>query len=65
MAARGRDAVFQLPADTVVVVSSHGAGDAFIGTLAARIAAGDGLEPACRAASTAAARHVAGLSAAA
>ena len=65
LAARGRAAVFQLPADTVVVVSSHGAGDAFIGTLAARIAAGDGLEPACRAASTAAARHVAGLSAAA
>jgi ribokinase len=56
-----QDEVLQLPAEKVGVVSSHGAGDAFIGTLAARLAAGKGLEAACRAASLAAARHVAGL----
>ena len=53
--------VVLLPAEKVQVVSSHGAGDVFVGTLAAQIAAGQGLEAACRAASTAAARHVAGL----
>ena len=52
--------VLQLPAEKVPVVSSHGAGDSFIGTLAAQIAGGLGLEQACRAASSAAARHVAG-----
>ncbi len=51
----------QLPAEKVNVVSSHGAGDAFIGTLAAQLAFGNGLEQACRVASMAAARHVAGL----
>jgi ribokinase len=56
-----QDEVLQLPAEKVKVVSSHGAGDAFIGTLAAVLAAGQGLEAACRAASVAAARHVAGL----
>lgn len=56
-----QDEVLQLPAEKVKVVSSHGAGDAFIGTLAAVLAAGQGLEAACRAASIAAARHVAGL----
>jgi ribokinase len=50
----------QLPAEKVTVVSSHGAGDAFIGTLAAGLAAGDPLQTACRTASAAAARHVAG-----
>lgn len=55
------DAAFQLPAEKVVAVSSHGAGDAFIGALAARLANGADLEPACRAASQAAARHVAGV----
>ena len=55
------DEVLQLPAEKVQVVSSHGAGDSFIGTLALHIAAGDGLKSACRAASKAAARHVAGL----
>ncbi len=53
---------FAVPAQRVQVVSSHGAGDAFIGTLACSLAAGLGLEAACRAASQAAARHVAGLS---
>ena len=57
----GADEVFTLNAETVQVVSSHGAGDAFIGTLAAQIAGGAALEPACRIASQAAARHVAGL----
>ncbi len=53
--------VLLLPAEQVKVVSSHGAGDSFIGTLAAQLAAGQGLVAACRAASQAAARHVAGL----
>ena len=56
-----QDRAFQLPARKVKVVSSHGAGDAFIGTLAAGLAAGLALEPACQAASDAAANHVAGL----
>jgi ribokinase len=55
------DERLQLPAEKVDVVSSHGAGDAFIGTLAAQLAAGQGLEQACRAASLSAAKHVAGL----
>ena len=54
------DAAFNLPAEKVQVVSSHGAGDAFIGALAAALAAGQDLEPACGLASTAAARHVSG-----
>jgi ribokinase len=52
------DEVFKLPADKVQVVSSHGAGDAFIGTLAAALAHGHDLEHSCRTASSAAARHV-------
>jgi ribokinase len=56
--AKGAD--FEIAAERVSVVSSHGAGDAFIGTLAHRLAQGDGLEVACRAASAAAARHVSG-----
>lgn len=55
------DERLQLPAEKVQVISSHGAGDSFIGTLAAELACGAGLEQACRAASAAAARHVAGL----
>ena len=55
------DEVLQLPAEKVQVVSSHGAGDAFIGTLATEFAKGSALETACRAASHAAACHVAGL----
>ena len=54
-------AQFQIAAENVEVVSSHGAGDAFIGTLAARLAAGGSLREACQAASIAAAEHVAGL----
>lgn len=50
-----------LPAEKVTAVSSHGAGDAFIGALAAALVAGAALEAACRSASSAAARHVAGL----
>ena len=55
------DERLQLPAEKVEVVSSHGAGDAFIGTLAAELAKSRDLEAACRAASVAAARHVGGL----
>ena len=60
LAACAAGARLDLPALPVQVVSSHGAGDAFIGTLASCLAAGDDLEPSCRAASVAAARHVAG-----
>jgi len=47
-----------IPALPVKLVSSHGAGDCFCGTLAARLAAGDDLSFACRIASAAAARLV-------
>ncbi len=49
-----------LPATPVQVVSTHGAGDAFTGTLAACLALGHPLTAACRSASDAAARHVVG-----
>lgn len=49
---------FALPARKVAVVSSHGAGDCFIGTLAAALARGEGLRAACGQAAEAAARHV-------
>lgn len=49
-----------LPAEDVQAVSTHGAGDAFTGTLAAVLARGADLHQACRAATTAAAAHVAG-----
>lgn len=55
---RGR--MFTLPAEPVKVVSSHGAGDAYCGTLAAALARGLPLEPACLLARRAAADHVAG-----
>jgi ribokinase len=51
-------APFLLAAERVKVVSSHGAGDAFIGALAASLVGGNPLHDACRAASQAAARHV-------
>jgi ribokinase len=47
-----------IPALPVKLVSSHGAGDCFCGALAARLAAGDDLEFACRFASAAAGRFV-------
>ena len=49
---------FAAPACKVKVISTHGAGDAFTGALAARIAAGDALPAACRFAQAAAALHV-------
>lgn len=54
------DEAFQLPAEKVKAVSSHGAGDAFIGALAASLSQGQDLFTACSAASHAAAEHVAG-----
>lgn len=51
-----------LAAEKITVVSAHGAGDAFIGALAAAMVAGTDLQTACRTASAVAARHVAGLS---
>jgi ribokinase len=48
-----------LPAEPVTVVSTHGAGDAFTGALAAALAQGADLHRACRTATSAAAAHVA------
>ena len=50
---------FSIPSHAVKLVSSHGAGDCFCGALAARLAAGDGLQDACRFANAAAALLVA------
>jgi ribokinase len=55
------DGGLSIPAQKVKVISTHGAGDAFIGTLATHLARGEGFAPACHAASAAAARHVGGL----
>lgn len=49
-----------LAAEQVRVISTHGAGDCFTGTLAAALAAGQGLDRACQSAASAAARHVSG-----
>jgi ribokinase len=48
----------RLPALPVEVASTHGAGDSFVGTLAARLAAGDDLEIALNTANAEAARLV-------
>jgi ribokinase len=59
LAAASRDGeAFRLTAEKVEAVSSHGAGDAFIGTLGAALAEGSPLQEACKAASRAAACHV-------
>ena len=47
-----------IPALPVKLISSHGAGDCFCGALAARLAAGDAIEAACRFATEAAGRFV-------
>lgn len=52
------DETFLLPAEKVKAVSSHGAGDAFIGTLCAELGRGLTLHDACLAATHAAAIHV-------
>lgn len=49
-----------IAAEKVEVATTHGAGDCFVGTLAARLAQGAGLTSACRQANAAAARFVAG-----
>ncbi len=54
-----------IPARKVAVVSTHGAGDCFTGTLAAGLALGQSLVDACHAASDAAALHVSGKAASA
>jgi ribokinase len=64
LAAWADGAPFTLAAEMVPVVSSHGAGDAFIGALAAALTRGEALGAACAAASCAAAAHVSGRSAA-
>ena len=59
-AAAGRDGlVVAVPAEPVEVLSTHGAGDTFVGALAATLARGADLATALRAASVAAALHVA------
>ena len=55
------DKSFQLPAVKVKAISSHGAGDAFIGALGAGLVHKLDLHAACTKAAQAAARHVAGL----
>jgi ribokinase len=50
---------FTLPARKVAVVSSHGAGDVFTGSLATALARGNSLQQAAETASDAAAAHVA------
>ncbi|MGL6210730.1 MAG: PfkB family carbohydrate kinase [Paracoccaceae bacterium] len=60
LAAHSADTHFVLAAEKVSVVSTHGAGDAFIGALACALANGGNLATACRAASHAAALHVSG-----
>ena len=48
----------EIAAEKVKVISTHGAGDAFVGALAASLITGHDLATACHHASTAAARHV-------
>ena len=50
--------IFQIAAEKVTVVSTHGAGDAFIGAFAAAKVTGVGFQAACALASRAAALHV-------
>jgi ribokinase len=57
-AVAGRGRAWSAPAHAVEVASAHGAGDAFAGALAARLAAGDGLPKACAYANAAAAALV-------
>ena len=54
------DEQFSIAAEKITVVSSHGAGDTFIGALAANIVQGATFRSACAAASHSAAEHVAG-----
>lgn len=58
-AAAEGEATLAIPAERVAQAETHGAGDVFVGTLAARLAEAAALEPALRAAVAAAARHVA------
>ena len=60
LAAAGRSGSLSIPARKVIAVSSHGAGDCFVGTLAAAVAQKAKLADACAAASAAAADLVAG-----
>ncbi len=60
LAARSAEGAFDLPARKITVVSSHGAGDCFIGAFAVALVKGDSFRDACATASEAAARHVAG-----
>lgn len=55
-----QDEAFCVSAEPITVASTHGAGDAFTGTLAAALATDATFQDACKAASKAAARHVAG-----
>lgn len=59
-AATPEEGCFALAAERVAVVSSHGAGDAFVGALGAALANGSPFRTAVAEASRAAARHVSG-----
>jgi ribokinase len=54
------EAPCEIAALPVAVVSTHGAGDCFVGALASRLAQGDGMIAACRVANAAAGNFVAG-----
>jgi ribokinase len=54
----GEDQQLTLPAKKVKVISTHGAGDCFVGSLCAALARGKPLAEACADASDSAARHV-------
>ena len=57
---QGGEPAVTIAAEPVTAVTTHGAGDCFVGTLAARLAEGAGLHAACLAANAAAARFVSG-----
>lgn len=58
VASAGRLGAMRFPAEPVKVISTHGAGDEFVGCLAAELAAGGGLERALALANRAAARLI-------
>lgn len=59
--AEGDGGSFTLPAEKVTLISTHGAGDMFTGTLAGAMGRGASLADAVAQANKAAAKHVAGL----
>lgn len=58
LACAGKAGAISIPAEPVEVINTHGAGDAFVGHLAARLASGDAMPAALAAANRAAARLI-------